>query len=532
MAEPAGARRLVAQARRADWGAGPTDDEDRAYLQTRFTLFTKLMFTSFVILMAFLTGMYRMYPSYEPLDNELVFGGGALGLVIMAVIWRGVLVRRALTVQALYAFDLVYAICIGMAFALSAVMAYPLRPAAYASLVYGVCTVFTRAIVVPSSGSRTLLTSIATFVPMFGAAIYLGVWTKQELPGPAFVGGMLVLSTVAVVLAMTGSMVIYGLRQKISEAMQLGQYTLGRRIGEGGMGVVYHARHVMLRRPTAVKLLLPDRVGAENLDRFEREVQIMSQLTHPNTVAVFDYGRNPDGVLYYAMEYLGGIDLEALVRNYGPQPVDRTVQILVQVCGALQEAHEANLIHRDIKPPNIILCERGGMPDVAKVVDFGLVKEITADAGDSTQIIIGTPHYIAPEGVTDPARIGPPADLYALGAVGYYLLTGRRVFEGKTPLDICIQHLTQTPKPIAESTDRAIAPELAAVIMKCLAKRPEDRHASATALAEALEALPAAADWSRDQARAWWREFRANQIKMPTTEASTITMPVDLGRRS
>ncbi|MEO8703803.1 MAG: serine/threonine-protein kinase [Kofleriaceae bacterium] len=532
MAEAPGARRLVAEARRADWGGDQTDDEDRAYLQTRFTLFTKLMFTSFVILMVSLSVMYQVYPEYAPTDNELVFGGGAIGLVVMAVIWRGVLVRRTVTVEGLYGLDVVYAICIGAAFALAAVLAYPLRPAAYASLVYGVCTVFTRAIVVPSSGSRTLVTSIATFVPMFGAAVYLGVRTKQELPGPAFVGGMLVLSAVAVVLAVTGSKVIYGLRQKISEAMQLGHYKLGRQIGAGGMGVVYHAHHVILRRPTAVKLLLPDRVGAENLDRFEREVQIMSQLTHPNTVAVFDYGRNPDGVLYYAMEYLAGIDLEALVRNYGVLPCDRVVQILVQVCGALQEAHEANLIHRDIKPPNIILCERGGVPDVAKVVDFGLVQEITAEAGTNATTILGTPHYLAPEGVTDPAHVGPAADLYAVGAVGYYLLTGKRVFDGKTPREVCMQHVTQPPRPLADVTDRPIAPELAAVIMKCLAKRPEDRFASAGALADTLEAIVSAGDWSRDAARAWWREFRANQKKVPDPEAATLTMPVDLGSRS
>jgi serine/threonine-protein kinase len=534
MAEAAGSRQLVAhQARRAGWGAARSDDEARAYLQMRLTLFTKLMFTSFVILMAFLTVVYQAYPTYKPPNNELIFGGGAVALVVMAAVWRLGLVRRALSFEALYRIDLVYALCIGSAFALSAALAYPLRPAAYASLVYGVCTVFTRAIVVPSSGPRTLVTSILTFVPMLGAALYLGIATEQELPGPAFVGAMLVLSGVAVVLAATGSRIIYSLQRQVSEAMQLGQYTLGRKIGEGGMGAVYQAHHALLRRPTAIKLLLPDRVGgADNLDRFELEVQLMSQLTHANTVAVFDYGRSPEGLLYYAMEYLAGIDLELLVRIEGPQPAGRVVQILVQVCGALQEAHDANLIHRDIKPANIILCERGGVPDVAKVVDFGLVKEITRDTDESTQVIEGTPGYIAPEVVTGSVRIGPAVDIYALGAVGYFLLAGRRVFEGKTPMQICTQHVTLPPRPIAELTKRLVPPELEAIIMKCLAKQPADRYPSTSALAAALEAMPPVRDWDRDAAKLWWRAFRDKQASTPSTDTPTQTMTIDIEHRS
>ena len=227
----------------------------------------------------------------------------------------------------------------------------------------------------------------------------------------------------SITVASAGSAVIYGLRRQVSDARRLGQYTLEEKIGEGGMGAVYRAHHALLRRPTAIKLLLPERVGADNLARFEREVQHMSQLTHPNTVAVFDYGRSPDGVFYYAMEYLDGARPRAArARVDGPQPRGARRPHPAQVCGALAEAHARGLIHRDIKPANIILCERGGVPDVAKVVDFGLVKEIEdASVGLSHEAsLVGTPHYLAPEAVRSiRSSRTRAADLYALGAVGY-----------------------------------------------------------------------------------------------------------------
>src|SRR6185436_17838855 len=474
---------------------------------------------------AFLLVMYAVYP-IAPRHNDLIFGGASAELAVMALIWRVLLVRRALAVEALHRIDLVYAVFIGISFGTSAALSEDLRPAAYAALVWGTLTVITRALVVPSSGRRTAILSTCTWIPMLAAAVWLGATSQQELPGPAYVLGCLMHGAVAVALATTGSRIIYGLRRQVSEAMQLGQYTLDRKIGEGGNGAVYRARHALLRRPTAVKLLLPDKVGRENLDRFEREVQHMSRLTHPNTVAVFDYGRSPDGVLYYAMEYLDGVDLENLVRLHGSQPSSRVIDILIQVCGALQEAHDAGIIHRDIKPANIILCERGGVADVAKVVDFGLVKEITRDTAASTQIILGTPAYVAPEAVTDPELIGPAADLYGLGAVGYFLLTGRRVFEAKSAVELCIQHVTQPPRRPTEVAQIHLPLELEDLILRCLAKDPTARFASASAMAEALEAIPRAKDWDRADARRWWREFHARQEAPLSADAATITMTV------
>jgi serine/threonine protein kinase len=233
------------------------------------------------------------------------------------------------------------------------------------------------------------------------------------------------------------------------------------------------------------------------------------------------------------MEYLGGIDLEHLVLRFGPQPSDRVVHILGQVAGALHEAHTAKLIHRDIKPANIILCERGTVLDVAKVVDFGLVQEIARGATTASQAVLGTPAYIAPEAVTDPDAITHAVDLYALGAVGYFLITGRRLFEGKTAVEVCIQHVTQLPTPPSALPGVAIAPGLEAILLRCLAKLPAERFASAAALAEALAAVPRAGDWTQADAAAWWQAFdRAQRDAARTSATPTITVTVDLGARA
>jgi serine/threonine-protein kinase len=355
----------------------------------------------------------------------------------------------------------------------------------------------------------------------------------KDVRAPGFFTGFAQIEVVVVLLAATGSGIIYGLRRQVSAAQQLGQYVLVEKIGEGGMGEVYLSRHLMLRRPTAVKLLLPDRVGRESLERFEREVVHTSQLTHPNTVAVFDYGRSPDGVFYYAMEYLGGgIDLENLVRKHGPQPSSRVAAILAQACGALYEAHTRGIIHRDIKPANMILCERGGMPDVVKVVDYGLVKDFTADTGASTQVVVGTPDYIAPEAFTDPANLSPAVDLYAIGCVGYYLLTGKKLFTGKTAMDICIQHVTKSPTPPSEVAAIHIDPTLEAIIMGCLEKSPSARPANAAELRRELLTVDMK-EWPDAEARAWWQRYRETSQALATaTEAPTTTMTVDLAARA
>jgi hypothetical protein len=521
---------------RLGWRGKIDDAESRTYLQARLLRLSSLMFWSFVAFLLVVESLYAFYPLLRPDDDIVILLSSAGGLALLAAMWL-LLRRRVLSVAALNRIDLLYASGTGALFALGGFLAANFEPAPYMCLLFTSLMVLTRAIVVPSSGRRTLALAIIAFVPyvIAGVALVLGGW--NPLPAAAVLGGIGLVIVVVSALATTGSQTLYGLRQQASVATQLGQYTLKHKIGEGGMGAVYLATHALLRRPTAVKLLLPERVGATTLDRFEREVQHMSQLTHPNTVAVFDYGRSFDGTFYYAMEYLDGIDLENLVFEHGPLPVDRAVAILIQICGALREAHGRGIIHRDIKPANIILCERGGVYDVAKLLDFGLVKTVATkpeanDPGVSLTLdgtdILGTPAYLSPEAITTPKEIGPPADLYALGGVAYYLLTGKCAFDGATAMAICVAHLSDTPKPPTQI--RALPAELEAVILRCLQRSPADRPSSAAALARELVQLPRVGDWDEDRAATWWSEFR-NQVRRTHPAAGPQTIEVDLAHR-
>src|SRR4029450_10441937 len=283
-------------------------------------------------------------------------------------------------------------------------------------------------------------------------------WLSHRPPGP-HAGPLdpllqtvnaLLWAAVAVAICAVTSRTIYGLRQQVRAARQRGQYTLLDKLGEGGMGEVYRAQHAMLRRPTAVKLLRPGVSGESALQRFEREVQLTSILTHPNTVSVYDYGRTADGVFYYAMEYLEGLNLEELVGGYGREAPGGVVPVLRQVTSALGEAHAIGLIHRDVKPANVILCERGGVPDAAKVFDFGLVREtrgVDAAALTGANAVTGTPLFLSPEALAAPDSLDARSDLYALGGVAYYLLAGRHVFEGRTVVEVCGHHLHTAPVP-------------------------------------------------------------------------------------
>ncbi len=335
-------------------------------------------------------------------------------------------------------------------------------------------------------------------------------------------------------IAVVGSRVIYRMGTDISRARRLGSYLLVEKLGEGGMGEVWKAEHRMLARPAAIKLVRsglgtgPGRSGGTEHHRFEREVQATAQLRSPHTVEVYDYGLTEERSFYYVMELLDGLSLEELVERYGPMPPERAAHILRQACHSLGEAHARGMVHRDIKPANIYLCRYGQDLDFVKVLDFGLVKRAGTPALQDVRLtdvgtFTGTPAYGSPEGAAgEGEEVDPRSDLYSLGCVGYWLLTGRTVFRANSPMLMLVQHIHQQPEPPSRYTELEIPPEFDALILDCLQKDKTERPHSAEILASRLAALSFASGWSPERARQWWdtHEPRSVYETPPRGEAS------------
>jgi serine/threonine-protein kinase len=315
--------------------------------------------------------------------------------------------------------------------------------------------------------------------------------------------------------AIFGTHTINTLRIEAFEAKVLNQYRLGQKLGGGGMGEVFLAEHQLLKRPCAIKLIRHDLAGNPRIfARFEREVRAAAQLSHWNTIEIFDYGRNDDGAFYYVMEYLPGLSLAELVESYGPMPPARVIYLLRQACDALREAHDSGLIHRDIKPANLMAAYRGGHYDVSKLLDFGLVKTLSED--ESVQLsregnVPGSPLYMAPEQVMQSSPPDRRTDIYGLGAVAYFTLTGRPPFLGDNPMAVMVAHARDPVRPPSELRPE-IPADLESIVLKCLAKNPDDRYPDTATLAEALETCADAPNWSPRHAAEWWQN-RPAQIR-------------------
>ncbi|WP_437677414.1 serine/threonine-protein kinase [Sorangium sp. So ce131] len=369
-------------------------------------------------------------------------------------------------------------------------------------------------IVVPGPSLRTLFTSTVAVLTE-PACLWMFVRSGfLEAPSDEALIRRFFPSVIALGLSVVVSRIVFGLGRKLDAARELGSYRLVERLGGGGMGEVWRAKHRMLARPAAVKLIRPEAFQGEVATygnakrRFEREAQATAALRSPHTIGIFDFGVARDGAFYYVMELLDGMDLDTLVKLDGPQPPARVVHLLRQACHSLHEAHRAFLVHRDIKPANLFLCRYGADLDFLKVLDFGLVAERKKDAVPSTltadNAITGTPAFMAPEVVLGDRPVDGRTDLYALGCVAYWLLTGALVFEAETAMKTVLLHATEAPVAPSKRAARAIPPALDRIVLDCLAKDPARRPQSARELSDRLAALRLDAEWTEQHAAAWW----------------------------
>ena len=376
--------------------------------------------------------------------------------------------------------------------------------------------------IVPSTPRKTLIASLAaaTTVPL---AIFLGRAAFPQPDQSFFLLLWFILPPyVCAILAIVPATVIRGLGRQVRKARELGSYELEEQIGKGGMGEVYRAHHRLLARPAAVKLISPSALTSTTeqsrvvTERFRREAEAAATLRSPHTIELYDYGVAGDGTFYYVMELLDGIDFHELVRKHGPVPPERVVHLLTQACDSLGEAHLLGLIHRDVKPSNILACRMGLAVDYVKVLDFGLVKKDPSKAEPEPHItsagaVSGTPAFMAPESVTGTDVVTAAADVYALGCVGYWLLTGQNVFSAANATMMMLQHIQKAPVPPSFKSPQPVPRELDELIMRCLAKDPAERPSDAAILHGELSRLRFPVSWSDERAHEWWQAHRAKQ---------------------
>lgn len=385
-------------------------------------------------------------------------------------------------------------------------------------------------LVVPFPFRRTIVT---TFLTAASVPAVLGLsllahdtppiveaWIQPyflDLVGPTFI---------CAGIAAFGARVVYGLTRELSKARQMGSYRLVEKIGAGGMGEVWKAKHRMLVRPAAIKLIrrqsfAPGSTGADTaVKRFEREAQATSSLSSPHTIELYDFGVSDDGTFFYVMELLNGVDLRTLVERHGPLPAERAIHILRAVCHSLADAHALGVVHRDIKPGNVFVCRRGQEFDFVKVLDFGLVKQVGEASPQLTMegAASGTPAFMAPEMALDNRSVDARADIYAVGCLAYWLLTGQLVFEGDSTVAILVQHAKDPPRPPSTRTELPIPADLETLVLACLEKSPSSRPESARALSHSLAAcLEKLPPWTEERAAKWWQTYLPDHVLDATT---------------
>jgi serine/threonine protein kinase len=407
---------------------------------------------------------------------------------------------------------------IGLAFTIGVVNQW--QPIAVAGRLSWICVlILIQPMIVPAPPTKILIASLVA-ASMDPVGLLIARVRGVEIPGLGLLFWTYLPNYVTALLAVIPSRIIARLARQVNRAREMGSYRLGELIGSGGMGEVWRAHHRLLARPAAIKLIRGERFGgptesteAVAAQRFRREAEAAASLRSPHTIQLYDFGVTRDHRFYLVMELLNGIDLESLVERFGAQPAARVVHVLRQACESLAEAHAAGLVHRDIKPANLHLCRLGLEYDFVKVLDFGLVKHDQRAASQQSLLTApdattGTPAYLPPE-MASGEPVDPRADLYALGCVGYFLLTGRLVFEGENALQTIIKHLQAKPVPPSERAGIAVPPCLERVILSCLEKDRELRPGSAVQLSAQLAACEVGPPWTQENARRWWSEHLA-----------------------
>ena len=374
----------------------------------------------------------------------------------------------------------------------------------------------------PGPPRKMLVGSIAAASTVPIALVLLDV-SGRVVADPNSYQSAVMASAFAVLFAYISARVVYGLGREVAAARRAGSYQLEELLGQGGMGEVWRARHRMLARPAAIKLIKQDvnggtdqRIATDAVQRFEREAQAIASLRSPHTVELFDFGTADNGAFYFAMELLDGLDADTLVQRFGPVPAERAIHLLTQVCHSLSEAHSRGLVHRDIKPANVFVCRYGEELDFVKVLDFGIVKESQGEHGDpgltNADAIQGTPAFLAPEQALGTADLDGRCDIYATGCLAYWLLTAQHVFTADTPVALLVHHVQTAPAPPSVRTELAIPAALDEIVLACLAKDPANRPQTARELARRLGTVELKAEWTEEKARAWWALHQAAEV--------------------
>lgn len=514
----------------------------------------RLAWACFVLAAGFLFARFipRMIFGGGPIDEyvgDLAAGVAMLFALVLGLVSRGARVAT----RHLMTWGLVFEVVASVAIAMSEYWSFyspeyrELEPSIVLTGISWVCVwivVFPALVPAPSRHAivATLISAAATPLVFTASSLYHDPAIPNEQLGPVLIYTG-INNGVAAGFAVVVSLVVRRLSRKVGEARQLGSYTLVELLGRGGMGEVWRAEHRLLARPAAVKLVRSDALaepssGAQAVERFELEAQVTASLVCPHTISLYDFGVAADGRFYYVMELLDGINLEELVARSGPLPPERAVHLLEQACSSLAEAHSHGLVHRDIKPANLFCCRYGLDVDFVKVLDFGVARAIHKASGPlgakprltEARALVGTPAYMAPETVLGEVEPDERADIYALGCVAYWLLTGRVVFEDRSPMKVAIQHVNTPPLAPSRLIDTPIPAELEAVVLACLAKDPAERPPTMTALKQILGRVPQPTPWTAERGAQWWSEHMTS-VAAPAThpiglESTRVARPV------